>query len=82
MCLGVPARVLELNDDQTAVVDVQGNQVKVSVVLTPEVEAGQHVLVHAGFAMEIIAAEEALKTMALLEELMEYGEMPSDEHER
>ena len=80
MCLGVPARVLELSAEQTAVVDVQGNRVKVSVALTPEVEAGQHVLVHAGFAMEIIAEEEALKTMALLEELMEYREMPNDEH--
>lgn len=81
MCLGVPAKVLELTDNQIAVVDVQGNQVKVSVALTPEVEAGQHVLVHAGFAMEIIAEEEALKTMALLEELMEHEEMPIDEHE-
>lgn len=80
MCLGVPAIILEIGDNQTAVVDVQGNQVKVSVALTPEVEVGQHVLVHAGFAMEIIAEEEALKTMALLEELMEYGEMPGDEH--
>ncbi|HWP95677.1 MAG TPA: HypC/HybG/HupF family hydrogenase formation chaperone [Syntrophomonadaceae bacterium] len=79
MCLGVPGKIIELKEHNVGVVDIQGNQVSISVALTPEVEVGQHVLVHAGFAMEIIDEEEALKTMALLEEMMSYGEMSIDE---
>jgi hydrogenase expression/formation protein HypC len=69
MCLGVPARVMELLDGQIARVDVDGNQVDISIQLTPEVKTGEYILVHAGFAMATIDENEAAETMRLLKEL-------------
>ncbi len=61
MCLAVPARVIERRE-QTAVVDLQGNRMEVCTALTPEVRAGQWVLVHAGFAITTLSEHEALET--------------------
>lgn len=72
MCLGVPAKVVEKMANGVARVDVNGNQTEISIRLTPEVELGQYVLVHAGFAMEIIDESIAMETMHYLEELLQY----------
>ncbi|MDD4171975.1 MAG: HypC/HybG/HupF family hydrogenase formation chaperone [Syntrophomonas sp.] len=72
MCLGVPAKVVELIENQVARVDVNGNQTEISIRLTPEVEINQYVLVHAGFAMEIIDESIARETMQYLQELIPY----------
>ncbi|HZK87179.1 MAG TPA: HypC/HybG/HupF family hydrogenase formation chaperone [Syntrophomonas sp.] len=72
MCLGVPAKVIDLMENDVARVDVNGNQTEINIRLTPEVEVGQYVLVHAGFAMEIIDESVALETMQLLEEMLQY----------
>lgn len=72
MCLGVPAKVVEKMANDVARVDVSGNQTEISIRLTPEVELGQYVLVHAGFAMEIIDESIALETMHYLEEMLQY----------
>lgn len=69
MCLGVPAQILKMLDNQTARVDVDGNQVDISIQLVPDVKIGDYVLVHAGFAMDIIDADIADETMKLLKEL-------------
>ena len=69
MCLGVPAKVIELIEGQMAVVDVDGNQVNISIQLVPEVKIGQYVLVHAGFAMDIVDEDWARETMQLLKQL-------------
>jgi hydrogenase expression/formation protein HypC len=69
MCLGVPGKVLQKMDNGVARVDVHGNQVDVSIRLTPEVEEGQFVLIHAGFAMEIVDEEVAAETIYYMEEL-------------
>lgn len=72
MCLGVPAKVLEFVEGQMAVVDVDGNQVNISIQLVPEVKIGQYVLVHAGFAMDIVDESFAEETMKLLKELQHH----------
>ncbi len=72
MCLGVPGKVVELMEHDMARVDVNGNQTEISVRLTPEVELGQYVLIHAGFAMEIMDESIALETMQYLEEMLQY----------
>ena len=72
MCLGVPAKVVEFIEGQMAVVDVDGNQVNISIQLVPEVKIGQYVLVHAGFAMDIVDESFAEETMKLLKELQHH----------
>ena len=69
MCLGVPAKVVEFVEGQMAVVDVDGNQVNISIQLVPQVKIGQYVLVHAGFAMDIVDEDWAKETMQLLKQL-------------
>ena len=68
MCLAVPARVIESEGDE-AVVDLQGNRLKISRVLTPEANVGDWVLVHAGFAISQIDEDEAKQTWEYLKEI-------------
>ncbi len=61
MCLAVPGKVIECEGDQ-ALVDFQGNRLKISKLLTPEAGPGDWLLVHAGFAISQIAEKDALET--------------------
>ena len=74
MCLGVPAKVEKFLDNYQAVVDVDGNVVEISILLIPEVKIGQYVLVHAGFAMQIIEEDLAKESMSLLREMQKVRE--------
>ena len=68
MCLAVPARIIALDGDH-AIVDLDGIRKEASVVLLDDVAVGDYVLIHVGFALERIDAEEAEKTLAMFEEL-------------
>ncbi len=61
MCLAVPGKIIEC-DDAEALVDLQGNRLKISKVLTPEASVGDWVLVHAGFAITQISEQDARET--------------------
>ncbi len=71
MCLGVPGKVIELNDD-VAVVDFWGVKklVRLDIVDEP-VAPGDYILNHVGFAIRRIPAAEVAETLALYEELLE-----------
>jgi hydrogenase expression/formation protein HypC len=69
MCLAVPARIVEQQDEQTATADLHGNRVRVSTMLVPEAGIGSWVLVHAGFAIETLDEAEAQATFAVLRDL-------------
>ena len=85
MCLGVPGEIIAIEDTSilTAVVEISGvrRSVNLACVLAegvpPESLLGQWVLVHVGFAMSLIDAEEARKTLELLAELQNLAE-PGD----
>lgn len=68
MCLAVPAKIIALNGDE-AIVEIDGIRKETSVQLLDEVNLGDYVLVHVGFALERIDAEEAENTLAMLDEL-------------
>lgn len=71
MCLSIPARVVDIDRRaQQATVDVLGARRSASVLLVPEVEPGQWVLVHVGFAIARIDEDEAASTLALLDEAL------------
>lgn len=71
MCLAVPAQIIE-REDMLATVDVGGVQRQVSMLLLPEAQIGDYVLIHAGFAMQQIDEEEAKLTWSLLQEMAEH----------
>lgn len=55
-------------DGDTARVDLSGVDYVVNVMLVPAVTVGQYVLVHAGFAIQLLDAPEAAEILALIEE--------------
>ncbi len=71
MCLAIPARIVELDDDN-AVVDAMGNQFRAKTTLLTDVKIGDIVLVHAGFAITNVDEEEARKTWELFDEIIAF----------
>ncbi|MCR5437951.1 Hydrogenase maturation protein HypC [Selenomonas sp. WCT3] len=68
MCLAVPAKVLEI-ENAIGKVEISGVSREVSMMLLPEAKVGDFVLVHAGFAMQIVDEKDAEETNALLAEM-------------
>jgi len=69
MCLALPARVVELLDADTAIVDLAGVRQQVSIALVPEARVGDYVIVHVGHAIGMLDETEAQATLALFAEL-------------
>ncbi len=67
MCLGVPMRVVEI-DGEMAVAEITGVRRSVSLQLVDDVKVGDYVIVHAGFAIQVLDEAEALETIRLLQE--------------
>lgn len=67
MCLAIPGKILEI-EDTTAKVDFAGTTMPVSLLALKGAQVGDYVLVHAGFAIERLDENEALKTLELLAE--------------
>lgn len=61
MCLAIPAKVNKINGN-TAEVESFGVTKKVDISLTPEVKVGDYVIVHAGFAIQLMDKKDALIT--------------------
>jgi len=68
MCLAVPAKVVEISG-MIAKVKRKGVERDVSLMLLPNANVGDYVLVHAGFAMEKVKKDDANITEALLAEM-------------
>ncbi|MCS7201479.1 MAG: HypC/HybG/HupF family hydrogenase formation chaperone [Dictyoglomus sp.] len=67
MCLGVPLKVIEIKDDNVALVDMGGATIEISTIFTPEVKIGDYVIVHAGFSISILSQDEAEEVLEILE---------------
>ena len=68
MCLALPAMIKELRDDGMAVVMLGGVAKEISVALVEDVAPGDYVIVHVGYALSKVDADEAEKTLALFAE--------------
>lgn len=79
MCLSIPSRVKEIDENNVATVDTLGTIRKVSLdLIDEEVKVGEYVLIHVGFAMGKIDEESALESLKIYEEIvkkMESGEI-------
>ena len=74
MCLAVPGQVVEIYEDgplKMAKVDFGGVTKEACIAWIPEVEVGQYVIVHAGFAINTVDEEDAKETLRLLAEMGE-----------
>jgi hydrogenase expression/formation protein HypC len=74
MCLAIPARIVTIDENRMASVDIMGVSRKVSLDLVPEATVGEFVLVHAGFALQVIDEATANETLELLKTLPFFSE--------
>jgi len=73
MCLAIPAKVMNLQGDKANVDFGQGVLREVNVSLV-EAKVGDYVLVHAGYAIQVIEEQEAKETLSLWNSILEAGQ--------
>ena len=85
MCLAIPVKVVEIRTgalhardsasraSDTAIVDLGGVKKEISLALLADVQVGDYVILHAGYALSRLDPEEAEKTLALFAELNQSG---------
>ena len=73
MCLAFPVEVIELGAGDTAIVDLGGVKKEISLALLDDVQVGDYVILHAGYALSKLDPEEAGKTLALFAEMNDTG---------
>jgi len=74
MCLGIPAKVIEIDDSNLGKIDYLGTKVKTNFSLLDEVKPGDWVIVHAGFAITKLNEKEAQETLEMLREIAQHSE--------
>ena len=79
MCLGVPGQILEIQPDPTGMtmgkVSFAGIVKDVCLAYTPDVQIGDYVIVHVGFAISVVDEEEAMQVFEYLKEMEELDEL-------
>jgi len=79
MCLAIPGKVIEISQDPQGVrmgkANFGGIVKQVCLEYTPEVNTGDYVLVHVGFALGKVDEEEAARTYRILEEMNQLSEL-------
>ncbi len=72
MCLAIPMKLLE-HHGQSGIVEIGGARREVVLTLTPDAQVDDYLIIHAGYALEILDEVEAERTIALLREMGESG---------
>lgn len=79
MCLGVPGKVMEIRENELGMamgsVDFGGITKEVCLAYVPEVQVGEYVIVHVGFALHKVSEEEAREVFETLRQMGELGEL-------
>ena len=74
MCLAVPGKVVKIYEEsglKMGEIDYSGTVNSVCLEYVPEVEIGQYVIVHAGFAISVLDEEEAQKSFEAWDDALE-----------
>jgi hydrogenase expression/formation protein HypC len=77
MCLGIPAKVIELYEDRgmkMAKVDFGGAIKEACMEYLPEIKLGDYAIIHVGFGLSILDEQEAMETLDLLKQIEAMGE--------
>ncbi|MDD4964142.1 MAG: HypC/HybG/HupF family hydrogenase formation chaperone [Gallionella sp.] len=69
MCLAIPALVIELLPDDMARIDLDGVRKVISLSLVEGAKVGDYVIVHVGYALQLLDPDEAAQTLALFAQL-------------
>ena len=76
MCLAVPMQILEIKDNGMARVTAMGAERDAALDLTPQAVVGDYVLVHAGFAIEVVDKQYADETLELIQMMADMVDDP------
>lgn len=68
MCLAVPAQIKNIQGD-IAEADMAGTTVRASLMMVPEAKVGDYILLHTGFAIQVLDEADALETLKLFKEM-------------
>lgn len=82
MCLGIPGKIIKIynyGSTKMAEVDFGGVHQEACVETVPEAKPDDYVIVHAGFALNILSKEEAQETLAILAEMSRLADLESNE---
>ncbi len=72
MCLAIPGKIIEIDaENKTALVDFDGIQQKVIIALIQNPEVGKYLIIHAGYAIEIMNENDALEAIEQWKEIAE-----------
>ena len=77
MCLALPGKVVS-KEEEKGIVDFGGVRRDVNLRMVPEVKIGEHVIVHAGFAIQILQKEAAEESLKVWEEVLKGGTRVED----
>ena len=69
MCLAIPTQITTIDDSRMATVTLGGVERRISLVMTPEAQVGDYVLVHTGYAITLMSREEAQASLETFAEL-------------
>jgi hydrogenase expression/formation protein HypC len=81
VCLAIPMRIVSI-EDGLATIEAGGLTQRAALVLVPEAAVGDYVLVHAGYAITVLDAEEAAERERLFDELLRADAEEGAERER
>jgi hydrogenase expression/formation protein HypC len=82
MCLAIPAKVVQKLENDQALVEVGGVHNQISLMLVENVNVGDYVIVHVGFAIARLNADEAAKSLELFDEIArQLEESPHEVHQ-
>ena len=68
MCLAIPAKIISIQNDM-GIIDMEGTQREVSLLLLEDSHVGDYVIVHAGFAIHKIDEKEAKESLKVLRQM-------------
>ncbi|MGF7478303.1 HypC/HybG/HupF family hydrogenase formation chaperone [Campylobacter concisus] len=72
MCLSIPSKVIEIDENNVATVETLGVTRKVSLdLISEEVNVGEYVLIHVGYAMQKIDTQFALESLEVYQKIAE-----------
>jgi hydrogenase expression/formation protein HypC len=74
MCLGIPGKIVEIYEQeslQMGKIDFGGVTREVCLAYVPEAQVGDYVIIHVGFAINLLSEEEAQETLTTLQEFFD-----------
>ena len=74
MCLAIPGKIIKIEDNDSAKIDYGDGTKRTINISLVDVKIGDYVLVHAGFAIEVLNKKDVKETIDLFREILSYEE--------